>query len=154
MFEFLKPIIGSSKAKTISQDQDDLTLNLALTVLLFDAALADGECSEKEKAHLISTLENRFKVPGQEIDDLLAQRDKERDDHVELYRYTRFINDKFSEEKKIELMESVWRIILLDGHLEAHEDHFAHRLSDLLNLSHRDLIDAKIKARKQLAQKK
>ncbi len=70
---------------------------------------------------------------------------------MNLFRYTRFLNENFSE-KKIEFMESVWQIILLDGHLEAHEDHFAHRLSDLLHLSHSDLINAKLRARKQLSE--
>jgi uncharacterized tellurite resistance protein B-like protein len=48
-------------------------------------------------------------------------------------------------------MESVWGIILIDDHLEAHEDHFAHKLANLLRLSHSELIDAKLRARKQLS---
>ncbi len=48
-------------------------------------------------------------------------------------------------------MESVWRIILLDDHLEAHEDHFVHKLANLLRLSHSELIEAKLRARKQLS---
>lgn len=70
---------------------------------------------------------------------------------MSLFRYTRVINENFTEMQKIDIMESVWRIILLDDHLEAHEDHFAHKLSNLLNLSHSQLIDAKLRARKQLS---
>jgi uncharacterized tellurite resistance protein B-like protein len=47
-------------------------------------------------------------------------------------------------------MESVWRIIHIDGRLEGHEDQFAHKLANLLRLTHGELIDAKIQARKQL----
>ncbi|HCY83611.1 MAG TPA: hypothetical protein DHV36_00585 [Desulfobacteraceae bacterium] len=151
MFEAIKKIIGGITPGPPTEDQDDLSINLALTVLLFDAAYADGECTAQEKAHLIDTLETNFKVPREEIDALLADREKQREEHVELFRYTRFLNEHFSEAKKKILLESVWRIILIDGHLEAHEDHFAHRLSDLLNLSHKDLIDAKLRARDQLS---
>jgi uncharacterized tellurite resistance protein B-like protein len=47
-------------------------------------------------------------------------------------------------------MESVWRVIHIDGRLEGHEDHFAHKLANLLRLTHKELIDAKISAREQL----
>jgi uncharacterized tellurite resistance protein B-like protein len=60
------------------------------------------------------------------------------------------MNTNFTKEEKIAVMEAVWRIIHLDAHLEAHEDHFAHKLANLLRLTHSELIDAKIKARKQL----
>ena len=53
--------------------------------------------------------------------------------------------------EKMEVMEAVWRIIHIDGQLEKHEDHFAHKLSNLLRLTHKELIDAKIKARQQLS---
>ena len=147
MFDLIKKIIGKGKEQTT--DQDILTAHLALTVLLLDAAYADGECSEEEKEHLVTTLVTNFGIPRKEIDTLLADRDKERKEHVSLFRYTRFINENFSEKQKIDIMESVWSIILLDDHLEAHEDHFAHKLANLLNLSHGDLIDAKLRAREQ-----
>jgi len=151
MFDLIKKIIGSSNGKVQTTDQDILTAHLALTILLLDAAYADGECSEEEKEHLVTTLVTNFGISRQEVDTLFADRDKERKKHVNLFRYTRIINENFSGKQKIDIMESVWRIILLDDHLEAHEDHFAHKLANLLNLSHSDLIDAKLRARKQLS---
>ena len=150
MFEKLKKIFGGDADIKMS-DQDSLTVHLALTVLLFDAAFADGQCSKSEKKHLMETLETKYGVSPEEAESLIADRNKERQEHVGLFRYTRFLNENLTESKKIEFMEAVWRIILIDGNLEEHEDHFAHRLSDLLNLSHKDLIAAKLRARKQLA---
>jgi uncharacterized tellurite resistance protein B-like protein len=150
MFDLIKKIIGSDNGKAETTDQDALNAHLALTVLLLEAAYADGECSEAEKEHLIATLVTNFEIPRQEIDALLAERNKEDREYVSLFRYTRFVNENFSEKQKIDIMESVWRIILLDDHLEAHEDHFAHKLANLLHLNHSQLIDAKLKARKQL----
>ncbi|WP_022669038.1 TerB family tellurite resistance protein [Desulfospira joergensenii] len=149
MFDLIKKIIGSNPEQ--ATEQDALTAHLALTVLLLEAAHADGECSEEEKAHLATTLVTHFGISEDEIQTLLDESDKERGEYVNLFRYTRFINENFSEKQKIEIMESVWRIILLDNHLEAHEDHFAHKLANLLGLSHGDLIDAKLRARKQLS---
>jgi uncharacterized tellurite resistance protein B-like protein len=150
MFDLIKKIIGSDNGKAETTDQDALNAHLALTVLLLEAAYADGECSDAEKEHLITTLVTNFEIPRQEIDALLAERNKEDREYVSLFRYTRFVNENFSEKQKIDIMESVWRIILLDDHLEAHEDHFAHKLANLLHLNHSQLIDAKLKARQQL----
>lgn len=150
MFDLIKKIINSNNGKAQTTEDDALNAHLALTVLLLQAAHADGDCSEEEKEHLGTTLVTHFGVSRQDIDSLLADSDKERKEHVNLFRYTQFVNKNFSEKQKIDIMESVWRIILLDDHLEAHEDHFAHKLATLLGLSHSDLIDAKLRARKQL----
>jgi uncharacterized tellurite resistance protein B-like protein len=151
MFDLIKKIIGSGNRKAQVTDQDVLTAHLALSVLLLEAAYADGECSEKEKEHLVTTLVTNFGVSREEINTLLDDSNKERREYMDLFRYTHFINENFSEKQKNDIMESVWCIILLDDHLEAHEDHFAHKLANLLRLSHRDLIDAKLRARKQLS---
>ncbi|OQY49876.1 MAG: hypothetical protein B6230_07415 [Desulfobacteraceae bacterium 4572_89] len=151
MLDLIKKIIGSHHGKTQTTDQDVPNAHLALTVLLLEAAYADGECSGEEKNHLVETLVKNFDIPIEEINTLLAERDKEDKEYVNLFHYTHFINENFSEKQKIDIMESVWRIILIDDHLEAHEDHFAHKLANLLRLSHSDLIDAKLRARKQLS---
>ena len=151
MFDLIKKIIGSDSGKVETTDQDVIDAHLALTVLLLEAAHADGECSSEEKEHLVETLVTNFKIPRQEIDTLLTDKDKEKREYVSLFRYTNFINENFSSKQKIDIMESVWRIILIDNHLEAHEDHFVHKLANLLRLSHSELIDAKLKARKQLS---
>jgi len=67
--------IGSNNGKAQTTDQDALTAHLALTVLLLEAAYADGECSKQEKEHLVATLVVNFGVTRQQIDTLLAERD-------------------------------------------------------------------------------
>jgi len=149
MFDLIRKIMGSDTGK--ATEQDALTAHLALTVLMLEAAHADGECSEAEKAHLTVTLETNFGIPQKETQALLRDRDKEPGAYVDLFAYTRFINENFSEAQKISIVESVWQIILVDNRLEAHEDHFVHKLVNLLGLGHSDLIAAKRRARKQLA---
>ncbi len=151
MFDLFKKILSSDADSIQPSDQDKVTAHLALTVLLMEAANADGECSREEKDHLMHTLETHFKISRQEIERLLLLRDQSHSEYVDLFQYTRCINDHFTESQKIDIMVAVWRIILLDNHLEAHEDHFAHKLASLLRLSHQDLIHAKLRARKELS---
>lgn len=151
MFDFIKKIgLGRNGVKEAA-NQDDVDAHLALAVLMIEAAYADGECSEEERTHMAETLIKDFGVTREDIDHLIELGDKKHKEYVDLFSYTRIINDNFSEAQKLEIIESVWRIILLDGHLEAHEDHFAHKLANLLDLNHGELIEAKLKARKQIS---
>lgn len=152
MLDLIKKILGD---KTGEEEQHDSykveDANVALCVLLLEAAYVDGECSDEEKEHVITTLTTNYEVTREEIDDFISSADRKRKDAIDLFQFTRYLNNNLSKQERIEAMEAVWRIILIDGQLEAHEDHFAHKLANLLRLTHRELIDAKIKARQQLA---
>lgn len=146
----IKKILGNDSGKKMEDDNKQQGLNTALCVLLLEAAHVDGECSEEEKEHVVLTLTEKCGVPREEIDEFIARGDRKRKNSVDLFQFTRYMNNNLTKEEKIEAMEAVWRIIHIDGHLEAHEDHFAHKLANLLRLTHKELIDAKIKARRQL----
>lgn len=150
MLDLIKKIMGQDTGAS-APDQDALNAHLALTVLLLEAAYADGECSREELDHLAETLVRDFGVSRTDIETLLDDGDRRHREYVDLFQYTRFINDHFPEDQKIKILESVWQIILLDGDLEAHEDHFVHKLANLFNLGHSDLIEAKARARKRLS---
>ncbi len=149
MFNLINKILGGGSAG--ATEEDALSAHLALAVLLFEAAFADGECSDQEIKHLKQTLMANFGVPSEDIDQLLEETAQKHEEYVDLFRYTRFINENFNEDKKMKILESVWQVILADGHLEAHEDHFVHKLASLFHLNHQDLIDAKRRARKTLS---
>jgi uncharacterized tellurite resistance protein B-like protein len=151
MLGLIKKIVNNTteqKPEVFASSVQDA--QIALCVLLLEAAHIDGECSDEEMEHVASTLVTEYSIPRREIDELIASSHQERKDSVDLFRFTRYMNTNFTKEEKIAVMEAVWRVIHLDAHLEAHEDHFAHKLANLLRLTHSELIDAKIKARKQL----
>ena len=149
MFDFVKNILGSSDDKNSSTPAFDG--HIALCVLLLEAAYVDGECSEEELEHLKKTLTTNFNIKAETIEELVANSGDQRKESVDIFRFTRHMNNNCSKEEKIALMESVWSILLIDDYLEKHEDHFAHKLANLLRLTHKELIDAKIESRKQLA---
>jgi uncharacterized tellurite resistance protein B-like protein len=147
MLDILKKILGSKSAGTSIDNEKTLNADVALCVLLLEAAHADGECSDEEKQRIITTLAEKNQIPSNQIEELVSASYKERDEAVDIFQFTRYMNTNFSKEEKLEVMESVWRIIHTDGYLESHEDHFAHKLANLLRLSHKELIDCKVRAR-------
>jgi uncharacterized tellurite resistance protein B-like protein len=150
MFDFVKNIINNNK-KEKDSTSSNFDGHIALCVLLLEAVFVDGECSAEELSHLKETLTSKYDITPQNIDELLASSGEKRKESVDIFNFTRYMNNNFNKQEKIEVMESVWSILLIDEHLEAHEDHFAHKLANLLRLTHKELIDAKLAVRKQLA---
>ncbi|MBU0908199.1 MAG: TerB family tellurite resistance protein [Proteobacteria bacterium] len=151
MFDLIKKIISGGPAeKERGKGVADKT-HLAAGVLLLETAHIDDECTAEEMAHVIDTLRSEFNFPQEYVEELIELAGAERDKAFDLWQFTNQMNQHYSMEEKTALMEAVWRIIFADGRLEAHEDHFAHKLANLLRLTHKQLIDAKMQAKAQLA---
>ncbi len=130
-------------------DREERT-RIAAGVILLEAAHADHECTDEELDHVIGTLRSDFNLSQKHAEDLLVLAHRERSQAVDLFEFTSHINNEFTRQEKKAVLEAVWRIIHSDGQLEKHEDHFARKLTHLLRLSHKDMIDAKLRARDQI----
>jgi uncharacterized tellurite resistance protein B-like protein len=133
----------------ISRSTEERT-RIAASVILLEAAYADQKCTDEELNHVIGTLRSDFNLSKKHAEDLLELAHRERSQAVDLFEFTNHINNEFSKQEKKAVLEAVWRIIHSDGQLEKHEDHFTRKLTHLLRLSHKDMIDAKLKAREQI----
>ncbi len=148
MLNFIRQTLisrGQRSSETVS-DNGERT-RIAAGVILLEAAYADHVCTDEELDHVIETLRAEFNISKQHAGDLLDLAHRKRSQAVDLFEFTNHINNEFNKEEKRAVLEAVWRIILLDGDLEKHEDHFARKLTHLLRLGHKDMIDAKLKAR-------
>jgi|APCry4251928276_1046603.scaffolds.fasta_scaffold252990_2 uncharacterized tellurite resistance protein B-like protein len=151
MFDLIKKIVSSRPTeKERGKGMVDKT-RLAAGVLLLETAYIDDECTEEEMANVVETLRSEFNLSPEYMDELVELAKAERENALDLWQFTNQMNQHYSLAEKMALMEAVWRIIYADGRLEAHEDHFAHKLANLLRLTHKQLIDAKLQARAQLA---
>ncbi len=153
MFAVIRNIIeGKSLTGKESGEDQEQKKHVAAGVLLLEAAHIDNECTKEEMEHIVATLRAKFDLSENCVADLLELAHDGRDQAVDLWQFTNHINQHFSPAEKLAVMEDVWRIILLDGQLEKHEDHYAHKLANLLRLSHKQMIDAKLRARAQMVE--
>ena len=151
MFSVIRKIIeGKGSNSPTSQEDLEQKKHVAAGALLLEAAHVDNECTDAEMEHIIQTLKDKFELSDQCVAELLELSSQGREQAVDLWQFTNHINKHFSIEEKLAVMEDVWRIILLDGRLEKHEDHYVHKLANLLRLNHKQLIDAKLRAREQV----
>jgi uncharacterized tellurite resistance protein B-like protein len=152
MFSVIRNIIeGKSGKGSQSPAEQAQKKHVAAGVLLLEAAHVDNHCSETEMEHIVATLKDRFELSEKCVADLLELAHCGRQQAVDLWEFTNHINQHFSMAEKLAVMEDVWRVILLDDQLDKHEDQYAHKLANLLRLSHEEMIGAKLKARAQVA---
>jgi len=151
MRHFLNNILSSLKKgkKTTSASDSKKQTKLAAAVIMLEAAYADDNCSRDELDHIKQTIQITFDLSQGEAEEVIEHARKSREEEVDLWQFTNQINESLNEKERLKIIEAVWEIIYIDGHLEQHEDHFVHQLARLLRLSHNELIEAKmaVKAR-------
>jgi len=64
---------------------------------------------------------------------------------IDLWQFSKKINENYSIDEKIEIIESLWQIVFIDEKMDKHENYLMHKLSALLRLSHKQLMDAKLR---------
>jgi uncharacterized tellurite resistance protein B-like protein len=91
-----------------------------------------------ECAHIDRILERRFKLSAAAARQLVSAAEKASERSTQLFRFTSIINDRFSLEQRIELMEMLWEVVHADGVVDALEDTLLRRIGGLLYVPDRE----------------
>jgi uncharacterized tellurite resistance protein B-like protein len=108
----------------------------------------DGEFNASERESIISILKRNFDLSDEHATTLLEASNEELKGSIDIWQFTNLINQNYSIEEKIRVVEMVWDVVYADGKLGKHEDYLVHKLASLLRLTHKQLIDAKLKVKK------
>jgi len=143
MVDIMNKIFGKSKpsvkGKPLNHD-----IYVATCALFLEMASIDGEFTHTERDNIVSILKNEYNLSEQSIIELLIASQAEREGSIDLWKFTNKINQNYSVEEKIRIIELIWKIVYVDGKLEKHEDYLIHKIARLLNLKHSELIEAKL----------
>ena len=60
------------------------------------------------------------------------------------------VNDSFTRERKLAVLELMWQVVFSDGVLEAHEDALMHKMGTLLGVRHEELMALKLQVKRGL----
>jgi uncharacterized tellurite resistance protein B-like protein len=120
-------------------------IRVATCALLLEMARVDGKFSDSERSQIIQTLEDVYDLSEEAVAELIRVTSEKLKDSIDLWHFTNLINRNYSVEEKIRVIEMVWRLAYADGVLEEHEDYLLHKLANLLHLTHKQLIDTKLK---------
>jgi len=147
VISILKKLLGrEAPAENNDQHHAAHDLPTAVCALRLEMAAIDGAFDEEEKANIISFLKREYHLSDETVHELLSASKEELDQSVDLWQFARTVNQHYTRDEKVRMMEMIWRVVYADGHLDQHEDYLAHKLSRLLRLSHQELIETKRKA--------
>ena len=139
---FSKPVTEASKTADHNSEHD---VRVAACALFVEMARIDEKFTDAEMETILSIVQERYGLSREHADALVAEADKELDQSVDLWQFARLINENYSVEEKIEIIEILWRMVFVDGKMDRYEHYLMNKLKNLLRLSHDQLIAAKLK---------
>ena len=100
---------------------------------------------DEERESILSICQREYNLDRDEVLELKKASREELDKILDVWQFTNAINQHYSNEEKSRIVELLWELVYADGKMDGHENYFMHKLARLLRLTHRDLIDAKLR---------
>jgi uncharacterized tellurite resistance protein B-like protein len=123
----------------------DHDIRVATCALLVEIARIDETFSQAELELLLSIMKDKYGLSRDNAEDLILEAEKELENSLDLWQFAKLINENYSNQEKIEIIETLWRIVFVDGKMDQHEHYLMGKLKNLLRLSQNQLIEAKLK---------
>lgn len=146
-------MIGALKALFVSPAHEDpqereRRLRLAAAALLIETARADFTQDASEQAALERLLTQSLALEPADVKALIADAESRVDDATSLYEFTRVINDHYSAQQKLQLIDAMWAVAYADGNLDKYEEHLIRQVAELTYVPHAEYIRSKLAAKK------
>ncbi|RMH60117.1 MAG: TerB family tellurite resistance protein [Zetaproteobacteria bacterium] len=143
MIQTLRRLLGKHRGRDARATHD---IRLAVAALMAEVMRMDGRLDPAERAHILHALGQRFALSPQESKDLITRACQACEQALDLHQFTSVVIRHYSTEQRAEIISDLWRIAMADGHADAHEEQLIRRVSELIGISHRQFIAAKLAA--------
>ena len=147
MIDIVKRFFSNTAAE-VSKDANHKTehdLRVATCALFLEMAHIDETFTQEELETILTILKEKYGLSQEHADALVAEADKELAESVDLWRFARLINENYTIDEKLEIIEILWQMVYVDGKMDKYEHYLMNKLKNLLRLSHDQLIDVKLK---------
>ena len=91
--------------KEVEAREREKRIRIAACVILLEVAKSDYEFSSIERDVLEAILQEEFDIPEEAVAELIELAEKERQENVDLYDYTRLIKESLSREERNRMIE-------------------------------------------------
>ena len=143
--QFFNQYLNEEKKDSIPLER---RLQMATAALMVEMLHVDEQVTDQEDEKLRLILNQRFKLSSSEIESLLALAHDEKHEATDYFAFTSLINEHYTQQQKIDLVEDLWRLAYADDDLDKYEEHLVRRLAELLHVPHQDFIRTKHKTLK------
>jgi len=133
-------LLGEGTQSVLSQEH---RLKIATVALLLETARADFNIRDEELDDVARHAQHYFGLEPQETEELLKLAEEEAGNATCYYEFTSLINQSYTQEQKISIIEMMWRVAYSDRELEKYEEALIRKIADLLYVPHSAFIAAK-----------
>jgi len=116
-------------------------LQLATAALLTRVATVHIEMSQARRAKLHAVLRSHFDLDDPATAMLLEESAAVDRTAVDLYRFTRQLNQFLNDESRRRLVRMMWEVVYADGRVNELEDNIIWRVADLLGVTTRQRVE-------------
>jgi len=142
--DLLKRFFGKETGASPDADAPQHDVRVAACALFLEMANIDSEFKGAESEHVLELMSTEFGLSEEHASELTRAAKAELDGSIDLWRFTNRINKNYSQEEKLQIVEIIWKVVYEDGHLSDHENYLMHKLGQMLRVTHRELMQAKL----------
>tara|TARA_B100000242_G_C42960180_1_gene445294 strand:- start:99 stop:542 length:444 start_codon:yes stop_codon:yes gene_type:complete len=143
MFNFFK----KTKKDNKKTESPSFELELTASVLAYEIARSDGKISAEELSTLMEEIEKISEKVGKDKFEILKTVELYSKDSVSFHEFIEDINDNYTKNEKISLIDFMWRTAYADGMLDTDEERLVRRVADLINIKDVEVLKLKDKSK-------
>lgn len=140
-------LLNSLFQQTDSNTDEEYENTIATSVLFIELAYADFKVTEEEEKNIYNSLQKFFSLPPQDVKEIIDTAREKRKKRQDIWIFTNRIKQNFSRPRKIKIIELLWQLVYSDGKMDKYEEALMRKISNLLGLTHGEMMQAKNKAK-------
>lgn len=138
MLDRISALLSGGPNKNSTSDRITSAKQVAAAALLIEVAVMDEKFEAVERSRIGELVAKYFDLDGTACDVLIKEAEAAAQDSGQLYKFTRVINDNYSPEERVELMELLWEVVYADGEVHDMETGLLRQIGGLIYVSDRD----------------
>ena len=144
MFNFFKKVpVNNSKGDTAVE----FNFELVGCALAYEVAKADGAIDVNELNKIKTEVENKSNELGLNSEEVLLTIEKQSNESISFNDFINQINDNFSQDQKIQMIEFLWQTAYADNILDVDEERLIRRIADMIRIKDMKVLKLKDQAK-------
>ena len=144
MFNFFKKVpVDNSKADTAVE----FNFELIGCALAYEVAKADGAIDINELNKIKTEIENKSNELGLNSEEVLMTIEKQSKESISFNDFINQINNNFSQDQKIQMIEFLWQTAYADNILDVDEERLIRRIADMIRIKDMKVLKLKDQAK-------
>ena len=122
---------------------------ISATAMLLSIAKADNIVEDSELKSIKDIISDFFQINSEdEIINYINIANTELEKSTDIFEFGRVLNDAWNYQDKIDFVCCMFEVSLIDGDMYYLEEHLIKKVSNILNVNHKDLIESKIEMKR------